>query len=461
MTGVAGRLRILGMGVVAALHAGCAPARLETCGDRACLEAVVRGTDEAHVPALLDAVRALPDPIVQSLAVEAVFHVHPEAAKTLCADLPPGPAAKRCEEYSTRPHLYQVDPADPTAGPNGVGTAFHVLALDGAAVRSPWSVAGPRLHPCPSDAPASICQVDAARAAAAGARMHDAASACNAIEEEKWRYECYFQASETAFVARRVGTPGRAAELCLGAGWYVDRCLGHLAVELAHTAPSAAWEVPRNWNALNLAALEVQGVLTPHGDGLAERWVHLMWAEAVAVAYGDLDHPTGLPLDMVEVRAVPHVRAMVAARAWAVEGPQRSRTLDGWVDRLMSLLDARQPDPTSHPVKVQETSLGAPWNRDLPGEEALAWVPYRGGLNRRVVSPDPRTDVTICLLEAVARAPGEGQATLLRAGLAHPDPLVRWTAARLAPLVLGDDVVGASGEADPFVLGRLEAARRR
>jgi hypothetical protein len=84
------------------------------------------------------------------------------------------------------------------------------------------------------------------------------------------------------------------------------------------------------------------------------------------------------------------------------------------------------------------------------------------GAGRRALSPDPDIDALICLLEAGAR----GQSppfNLFGEAIQHPDPLVRWTAARLGQ---ARDARGGFTELlrksdDPLVRAQADRERHR
>ena len=408
------------------------------------------------VEALVDEVVGIQDPVRQGVAVDALMETWPGKTSALCPSLPVGSTRDRCEMTNSRPHLWQVSDTDPEAGPMGAGKAYSVLTADASLVRSPWAEVIPMVARCAEGTGQDSCQVREAQNLARLGRPHEVAALCNGIQEEKWRYECYFQAAEAAFKLREVGSPGKAAELCLGSGWFLDRCLGHLAGEVANTAPAATWQVPRMWKALSMASSEVYFLLEPHGPAVADRWRGLFWADVMQVAYGNVEQLVGNPLDIVEPQAVPHVRATVAARLWALEGRRTSHTLDGWVDRLEEALAARAEDRSIGPMPLNDEKIRTSWKKDLEGEDELYWTPYLGHRSRRVVAEDARTDARVCILEALAQTPGMNREELVESALGDADPLVRWTAARIAPQVMESlNPRFLASETDSRVRGRL------
>ena len=180
----------------------------------------------------------------------------------------------------------------------------------------------------------------------------------------------------------------------------------------------------------------------------------------MATAYDNVVRPTGNPTDHTPLYAWPHVVAAVCWVLWRAEGDQ-PRDIDAWLTRVQHAMRARTGDPTVQPASQELDDAAIGWLQDLPGEERLPWLAYRGSMSRRALAGDPDTDAVICLLEAAARNPTARQEALFRQALDHPKRSVRWTAARLGakhvPQAL--EGVAAGSEEDALVRARLLAPR--
>ncbi len=437
------------------------PAEIASCPDLDCGERWVTAYWAEDSASVLAQVAALPPGRDRDALIQVMTERWPGGTAPLCELLPLGAAQSRCRDLNERPHLWQVDEADPAAGETGSGKVYRNIAVELDDPQLPWAGDAPVQAPCDDPAHRNTCQVHAAQEAARAGRSRDASLLCQGAEGQKWVYECHFTVAEEAYVPERAGQPGPAAELCLGSGYFLYRCLGHLAGEVSRAAPAAHSQDAAAWQGLEAAAQEVHRVLARTSSELAQRWVDQLWADSMAWAYEGSGAPDGAPLDHVGDWALPHVRAAVAWQLWT-SGTQRRRQLDWWAQQVEQALQRRlegQPEVHGDPLL---DGVGGHWIDDLAGEEELAWLAYRG-FARRAVHSDPGLDAAICVVEAAARNPGLAQAALLREALRHPDPLLRWTAARLAadmaPAALAD--MEPRSEANALVRGRLEWARTR
>jgi hypothetical protein len=277
------------------------------------------------------------------------------------------------------------------------------------------------------------------------------------IDDGQWRYECFFQAAERSLDPEQRGRLGDTIRLCLGADIYMSRCLGHISGTIAGLAPSAGVEDRAAWERTNRLAAEARRALAPLDPGLAERLASDMWARAMARAYSAAQPVSGNPLDVVEPAATPHVRAGAAQRLMALEGDQ-DRTSAEWAARLDEALTARTTGEQPPPREQEVTGARDLWSDTLPGEEALAWVPYIADA-KRAIAVDPAADGLICLIEAAARD-GRTHERLFAGALGHEDRVVRWTAARLLRTQrvspkLKERVLADS---DPLVRGRASTS---
>jgi hypothetical protein len=428
------------------------PKVLMDCGDLDCKRAWVSERWAADPAAVMAAVVGEEDPIVRLVLVQDLSEAHPGETAQLCERLPPDAAQRRCQHLNRRPHLWQLELDAPATGTTT--SALDALAPR-ATIRSPWEGLTPLEASCPSAEGRNTCQVDLALTSARRGRAEEAARACLGVPEGKWRYECFFSAADTSFKAGQVQS---VVELCMGSGPYLPRCLVHLLVQVEQLAPSAEVRDARGWEAVSALTSETRAALEARLPELSERTIERLWAGVMARSYTEVTRVTGLPLEAVEAAALPHVRAAAAARLWALESKRAERGAEVWVGWLKQALADREPSRTGGPVPKRSVEPGmGGWEVTLEGEEALPRVPYLGDA-WRAWSPDEDTDLLICLLEAAARGAGKRD-RLFQDAMAHADPLVRWTAARLvAADTLTAPVPGvleaAAGDTDPRVRAR-------
>ena len=437
---------------------GGLPEALSDCDDVDCRVAWSKerwAGDRASVLAGL----ATLEPVEQAIVVQALTEAFPGDSREACDVLPEDdPAWRRCDSLNVRPHLWQIDREDPEAGPAGSGKLYRSLAVS-QPVTNPWVGMEGQLAPCEDENLRSTCQSEAGIAFAAQGRSRDAAMACQALDEPQWREECFFQVADAAARAERRSSP-EIVELCMGAGDYVSRCLGHLATNLADRAPSALSPDAEHWAELVRGIESAARALQTYAPELPGRFADRTWSSALGRSYAGVPKITGAPASWVPPEAHPHVRAAIAWRLWELAG-EIPRSLEEWVQRLDQVAaDRTTSDEPGVPADELVPRSGY-WDEDLEGEEAIRWVNWFAD-TRRAASGDPATDWVICLLEAAARAP-EHAGPLFDEASKHPDRDVRWTAARLMPMVGASRgiLARAAGDSDPLVAQRGALAQRR
>ncbi len=426
------------------LIAGCdrVPDQLTDCPDADCQRRWLDQAIHKDPDAAVQALRALPPGIDRETLIQVMMVERPEHTAPLCLELPPPSQA----------HAWAPD-----QGRRGAGQAYPVLSVELGELQHPWNQLDPLAVECTDEWTDNTCIGQQAVEWARKHKHQDAWRICLGAEQEKWRYECFFQISEETYDPRKGGIPELAAEMCLFSGFYQDRCLGHMAGRLGRNAPAATWDDPERWHTIDHAVQQIQHALYKHSPALASRWTALTWAYAMDAAYAEVEHPVGNPIDHVHPAAMPHIAASVAWSLWLSEG-HRAQSIDAWVDQFDQAMRRREVDPAPQPKLDEVNELSKSWNDSLPGEEAIDWTVYRGPIARRAVGHDPRGDAVICLLEAAARNPTPHRASLFKEALGYPDVVVRWTAARLVaqrmPVLL--EQLDPSEEDDPLVRARLE-----
>ena len=439
--------------------AGCSgspPRQLSQCPDSDCMTEWI----DKHWPddpqAVLEAVRVIPDPVVRATLITHMGETYPGSAAELCREMSHGPERERCQTLNTRPHLWQIDEETPESGSKGSGQVFNMLISDLTVVDDPWLQVAPEIHTCEDSTSFNTCQTNAGISLAEAGRIEEAGQACLGLEEHKWRYECFFLASQVA--VDDGGATSASARLCLGSGYFLYRCFGHLAASVGNRAPQAASGQETEWRQLNEAVLGMSGEISSQSPELADRCVHLAFSAAMIRAYWNEGPLVGIPWELLDERALPHGRGMVAWRL-GLEEADPNRSLDQWADRIEEVLASR--GIASEPAMGRENSprgaaIGG-FDRELPGEQDLPWVAYME-VTRRAFADDPHDDAAICALEAIVRNDKRAGHPLIAKALKHRCREVRWTAARLAgkfaPGLLLSPAV--RGEVDPLVRGRIE-----
>ncbi len=433
------------------------PADLSACEDPACQQRWLEQTLTDDPARAIETLRTLPAGIERDTMIQLVMSLWPEHSEALCDQLSVEQLRSRCEAITHRPHLWQVDEDDPESGAMGAGRAYPVLAVEVDISGHPWNQLEPEPVACEEGWADNSCVVQTAISRAKEHHYQDAWRICLGAEQEKWRYECFFQVSEHCYDPKHQGDPIVAAEMCLASGYYQDRCLGHFATLLGHFAPPASSGSPDRWNELSHNIQRVEGALARYSDELAIRWGSLSWALAMDAAYSPDRDPVGNPIQYTPPAAMPHIAASVAWSLWQRQGG-RVRDLPAWLRMFRDVMELREVDGDARTRLDIDDENRESWSENLPGEESIQWVVYRGPIARRAIGTNPESDALICIIEAAGRKPTAHRRTLFLEAAQHPDPLVRWTAVRLmgerSPQMLAE--LDPSQESDPLVRGRIE-----
>lgn len=400
------------------------------------------------------ALAAVEDPIERQVLVLHIAEQTPGRSEALCALLPHGPTLRRCERIHERPHL--------RASPERLKDDAALGLSFGEGVQDPWEGVRVVEVPCDHEALRVSCQNDAARFSAANGRAKSAAAACLALEESRWRQECFFLAAEAWLSGSEAEALPEGLKLCYAAGEFRDRCALHALLHVDRFVPvGEGGQAPEQGWASLLTLLEtLERELTPWAPGLAEDLQGRTAARALWLAYAEVVEVTGNPLSTLPEALHPHMRAAAAWRIWQLEGTT-PRSLDEWDARLQAALAARAPSGGAVPEtrRPPPEPLELLWDTVLPEESSLPRVRFLGR-PWRLTHPDPATDALIALLESAGRHHRlPTSRPLLEEALAHPEPAVRHTAARL---------LGARGRAsalaplaeDPDPAVRARAAHR-
>ena len=433
------RLRSLLPAIALALACKTAPPeRVRDCADAACRLAWADAAWTRDQADAIAQIRAMPDPLARSALVLSLSEQRPGQTGQLCLLLESGDTRVRCQALNNRPHLrgYQMEEDDgarssrEAKAPQRPGDGPLVipgLEIDDAALHL-WDARPPAVAAC--ETTLNQCQsAEALRRADAG-DTDGAAAACLGIEAGTWREECFFSAAERAVENLPADRAGGAADLCRGAGSYASQCALHLVWRVGAHAPSAGSGADAAWTRVQTEITQVGLAFDRASAGLGGRWRDQAWANALRYAYEKELTLTGRPLAALPTEIAPYVRAGAAWRLWNLEG-QQTRTLTAWTARLEELLasTAAPHPPPGLSERRPNVLMRNYFNQILPEEQGLQVQTFLGG-TRRAVSSDPSIDAAIVMLESFAQGRTDTTA-LLRQGLSHADPLVRWTAVRL------------------------------
>ena len=399
-------------------------------GDADCEIALVLQTWPENPDAVLHAITNHPLPEGRIALVSQVVQAYPEGSARLCPALPAGSARDRCLQLSGRPHLWQeIRPAQPLAPRVGGGPSSTEISpiLD---VATRWRELTAAADPCGESSDHTGCIIEAALESIGQRRAQEAAALCLNIPDERWRGECMFLAAESALNKWGAHGYGDTVELCIAAEPFSQNCHSHSLMLMADLAPSAADGQPNSWSQASTAASAVRTAWSWRDPQMAALAEDRLWSEVTGRAYAGAHLVNGNPLAALPEPAWPHIRAAAVRRLIDLEGAS-AHDLEGWVSRAENAL----ADRSRAGARRSDTTFRAAadlWPSDLPGEETIPAIAYLG-TGRRTVSEDPTIDLTLCVLEAVARSPPVPM-QIMKQGAAHPDPLVAWTAKRLMEL---------------------------
>ncbi len=435
------------------------PERIEDCPDEKCRLDWVLERYERDPEGAIAGVEKVEDPVERVVIVTRIVETWPGRTQKLCSMLTLGPPRTRCERINGRPHLQSNPPVrDATLRPAG-GPSSSSLPTP-SPERSPYYGAPAAKGPCFTRREPHVCYATQALRDALKNPM-DAARACAGIPDQKWHSECLFSAAEMLVNARQISGLEGANDLCIAAVPFSSNCLAHVLVMLAKTAPDATERDPAVWAPTQETASAIERYWIQRDPSSAALFVDRYWSELMSLAYAGTPEVTGGPLDGLPERAWPQVRAAAALRLVEMEGLAAHPSLDAWTEALDLALQRRAETPYRPPAPPPANPRRAPdpqaptpssgvslfqgkqnfWEEDQPGDEVWTAAFY-WGTGRRAVSPDPKIDLRICALEAIAqvgsvaktRGDMDGLArarALLGEGAASPEPVVKWTGERL------------------------------
>ena len=409
---------------------GTPQATTESCQDAQCRQEAVVAAFGASPSQGVAAVAALPDDVEKSAAVARLMELHPSQISELCPALPEGKLRVRCQRTADRPHLWEArtKPIETGQRVSG-GPRSHRLAPEKARRSAVADVPGD-LGICATAPDPHTCAWARAMELGAQGKARDAAAKCAAIEiregsVQTWQAECRFSAAEAMIQGQGSQGYAGAAELCMSADRFQERCLIHLSRDLASRTP-AADSKPAQALVGVVASADAIGRFWAD-DGAADKFVEHFWSVAMGYAFLRAESVSGDILDGVPARVRPHVHAAAAWRLMQLDATPQS--LQDWTGRLAAALERRVGRPPGDDKAVHMPGLGNLWHAGTAEDTDVRAVIYMG-MGRRATSTEALVDQQIALLEAAARQspPLRG---VLDEGAEHPVAAVRWTAQRL------------------------------
>lgn len=454
-------MRVLLLSLLTLLSACGRSSSLADCPDATCRDKWVLERWVSDPDLVVKSVAALEDPLARQAISVTLTRAYPGQVQRVCETLPQGRDRAQCMEKDARPHLQQIRVPEgseerASAAPSEPSALEHGLAPS-RTLQSPWSPVVPETVPCTTLA--RVCQVEVAEARAAAGEAEGAAAACRAVDQASWQAECFFMAAEAAVKKGDLARAPDAAMLCLGSATFLTRCLGHVVRQVGAGAPALS-APPAAWAPFAAAVAESQSRLGALDTTLGEIYADHAWSYGVRRAFESASALSGALLTTLPPEAARHVRTALVWRLWRLEAAP-TRDLAAWVARAAEILAS--PDPVAFKgvpaLGPADGPLRNLWTHNLKGERDLPQTTFLGNA-RRVWSEDPTTDLTLVVLEVAAHL-DPPEEDLLREGLAHPDELVRWTAARLLQGIGSLQALGpARSDASALVRARAEPPQR-
>ena len=399
-----------------ALAAGC-EREASVAAERSWVE--LHRADSAAVTDELTAMDAMERVRVVSALVDA----DPQGAAPYCSLLPYSMSRSRCEHAGTSVHLWTPpeDLAPVTRAGRGLGRS--VLTAGDVPI-SEWTQV--QMTPTADVADPQAQAWGRAREMAEKGSVEQIAQACAQLRGgERWRHDCFMDAALARL--KRLGRSGipEVFTLCGASGGYRGVCVSRVLDDLAAASPPADVGDPLTWAPVLMRARDLRAM--SDDPRLQAELMDRFWSRvALHSVYAALGL-SGDALDVVPRAAHVHFRAALAHR---VVGSADASLSVADTERLVGAVIERRIGGTGDAVSglplPHVTDL---WPFDGHGESHIAAASYLGA-SRRTIANDPRTDLTLSVLEASARTTPPSIARI-RATEQHPDQRVRWTAARL------------------------------
>ena len=376
----------------------------------------------------------LVNPTERLAIVESLQREFPGQTAVLCSALDSS-AQEYCLERNKRPHLWM--PLKEHAKENGKGQGTldapqHVEGLTDVGktqsnIQKIEQVAGSldyKVDNLDSDCRNVSCRITNALPLAYRGQIQMVSNMCS-LSTITESHECLFATAEKVVAERGVLKYDTAVEICLLAKSFSDNCQNHLLQQLAKRAPDA--DTTSDWGTIVEAHRALETTWGWRDQETKESLQHRLWSEALGMSYAGADRIVGNPLDTVPSQYHCHVYSAAAWRLFQLEEPS-THDLQAWVDTLQNYLAKRSSKAESFDQQRRFRAASNLWGGESRMKDDIV-IPYLS-TSHRLKGKDESTEVTLAILEAIARQPPV-QYDILEAGVLDERSEVQRTAQRL------------------------------
>ena len=346
--------------------------------------------------------QAVEDPTERLAVVESLQQAFPGQTEALCEVLPRS-TQEYCVERNRRPHLWMPVKETDIGNEDVVKLAVDLV---------------------PPACTSVACRIEDALEYARRGQITHVQTLCD-FPSTKEQHECLFATAEKLVGTNGVIQYAGAVEICRLAKSFSTNCQNHLIQQLAKRAPDA--DTQSDWRMILTAHRAIQTTWGWRDEHLQRTLQHRLWSEALGVSYAGADTIVGNPLDVVPEEYHCHIYSAAAWRLFQLEESSK-RTLDEWTTYLHTRLQDRSERREAIDLQRKFRAASNLWSPS-PSLEQQDVVPYLS-TSFRVRSQNQSTEVTLSILEAIARQPPI-VSTILEDGTLSTDVLIEQTAKRL------------------------------
>ena len=341
------------------------------------------------------------DPTERLSIVESLQQVFPGQTEDLCSVLPKT-TQEYCVERNKRPHLWMPLKETSSNKENMGENSQSVESMCGDVA----------------------CRIQEALEPARRGQIKQVERLCT-LSSTKEQHECLFATAEKLVSTGGVQHYNTGVEICRLAKSFSTNCQNHLIQQLARHAPDA--DTQSDWHTIFTAHRAIQTTWGWRDESVQRELQHRLWSEALGVSYAGADQIVGNPFDVVPREYHCHIYSAAAWRLFQIEEPAK-RTLEEWRTELADRLQNRSTKPEAIDLQRKFRAASNLWS--LPERiENPDVVPYLS-TSFRLRSSIPSNELTLAILEAIARQPPVVRSLLLT-GVQSENILIAQTANRL------------------------------
>ena len=369
--------------------------------------------------------REVVDPIERLSIVESLQRDFPGQTSVLCSALDSS-AEEYCLERNKRPHLWMplkelVKESDEPLQNADDSTDTEQTELNDDTLKQNVDSMN---HLVDSECATVSCSIQKALPLAYRGQIEMVSRICY-LGTATESHECLFATAEKVVSERGVLKYDTAVEICLLAESFSGNCQNHLLQQLAKKAPDA--DTTSNWETIVEAHRALETTWGWRDQEMKTSLQHRLWSEALGVSYAGADKIVGNPLDIVPVEYHCHVYSAAAWRLFQLEEPSKNG-LQEWVEVLQEHLGQRSSKSESFDQQRKFRAASNLWKGELQRSDDVV-IPYLS-TSHRLQGKDEATEITLAVLESVARHPPV-QRMILEQGLLDERIEVQRTAQRL------------------------------